>query len=137
MEEKRFPSVTDSMERAVKDLREGFQNLPHVKVGEQKQPPQQVPQQPVQQQNPNQPMQNPHYPQYQQPIQQPQQPVPQYQQPIQQPIHPYNPVTNIPRSNPDTGMERFRKWMFWTLTILVGVTALILIVSRVVLRFFG
>ncbi len=49
---KGFPSITNSLEQSVGGLREGFQSLPKVKIG-QSQP---VQQQPVQQVQPTQPV---------------------------------------------------------------------------------
>lgn len=105
MEDKRLPSITESLRASANDLRQGFENVPHIKTYEYPQPTQ------------------PQQPPVSQPVQPPQPPQP-VQQPIPHPTYDYDPSIN-----------KARKWMFWILTILIGGLALILIIWRILLRF--
>lgn len=48
-----------------------------------------------------------------------------------------NPQVNIPINQYDPMTEKFRKWMFWILTMLIGGLAVVLVVWRIALRFIG
>jgi hypothetical protein len=113
MEQRRYPSVTDSLERSAKDLGDGFRRVPHIKFGnsEERIERRRKDSKPVRIKKPSN--SNPSS----EIDRDPKQP--------KIPIHNYDPV-----------MDNFRKWMLWILTGLIGGLAVILIIWRILSRIF-
>ena len=108
MDQRRIPSITGSLEQSAKELGQGFKRAPHIKWNSENS-----------QQQPQQPQAN---------IQRTIRPQGNQQMP--------NPP-NIPINNYDPTMDKFRKWLFYILTILIGGLAATLIVWRIALRFLS